>query len=192
MSGSAGAAPAPTPSLPVEPLPNPLPEDTDSDLTQVEGRAGSAAGTPLLLAGRVLDAAGREVADARVEIWQADARGRRAGEAPDGDFQGYGRTETGGEGRFAFRTVRPGAGKGRAAHINVRISAPGFGSTTTRVYFAEGPGNAGDPFLAGIRDPAVRSRLIVPLVPVTGTGAAPGAVKADLEIVLGFNRSAPA
>lgn len=192
MWGPAGAGLAPTPSLPVEPLPNPLPEETDSDLTQVEGRAGSATGTPLLLAGRVLDAAGREVADARVEIWHADAHGRRADEAADGGFQRYGRTETGGEGRFTFRTVRPGTGKDRAAHINIRISAPGFGSTTTRIFLAEDPSKAEDLFLAGIRDPAIRSRLVVPLVASTGNGASPGAVKADVEIVLSFNRSAPA
>jgi len=41
----------------------------------VEGRAGVAQGTPLEVAGRVVDRTGRPRAGARVEIWQCDAQG---------------------------------------------------------------------------------------------------------------------
>ena len=49
------AALAPTPSQPEGPFyPKKFPADVDSDLTQIAGRAASASGTLLHLAGRVL------------------------------------------------------------------------------------------------------------------------------------------
>ena len=192
VSADAVAGLSPTPRLAVERPSASVSGDTDSDLAQVAGRPNRAIGTPLLLRGRVLDAAGREVADARVEIWHTDAQGRLPDDSPDGDFQGYGVAETGGEGRFAFRTVRPGAYGKRAPHMNVRISAPGFGSMTTQVFFEGEPGNADDPVLTAIHDPAVRSQLIVPLTAAAGPDAEPGTQVAEVSFVLAFNRSAPA
>ena len=84
--------------------PNAFPKDSDADLTRVAGRAGVAQGTLLDVAGRVVDRNGRPRANARVEIWQCDARGayHHVG-GPEGDenFQGFGFTTTDREGRYA-------------------------------------------------------------------------------------------
>ena len=58
------------PFYPVE-----LPPDTDWDLLRMAGAAREALGTVTYVEGRILDLAGRPVADARVEIWQCDALG---------------------------------------------------------------------------------------------------------------------
>ena len=52
-----------------------LPTDSDADLVRVDGAVRRAGGDILHLAGRVLDANGRPIAGARVEIWQCDAKG---------------------------------------------------------------------------------------------------------------------
>src|SRR3546814_5391582 len=109
-----------------------FPLDSDNDLITVAGRTERAQGTPLYLDGLILDAAGREVADARVEIWQADFRGRyhhpRARGSADPNFQGYGRTETKADGRYRFRTIAPVAYPGRTPPIHFRVAAPGAGA----------------------------------------------------------------
>ena len=193
--GTARAELVATPSLPPEmAVPRDTSAETDNDLTRIAGGAGSAEGALLLLSGRVLDAAGREVADARVEIWHADAQGRKPGEDQTADlnFQGYGRSETGGDGRFGFRTIRPGTAAGRAPHIHVRISAPGYGAMTTQIFFAGEKDNDRDPVLGSVRDPAARARLIVPLEQAADAEGVGVTFSAVFDIVLGFNRSAPA
>ena len=193
--GAARAELVPTPSLPLETaVPRDTSGETDNDLARIDGRAGSAEGTLLLLSGRVLDAAGREVPDARVEIWHADAQGRQPGEdqASDQNFQGYGRSETGGDGRFGFRTIRPGAAAGRAPHIHVRIAAPGYGAMATQIFFAGEKSNEQDAVLGSVRDPAARARLIVPLEQAADAEGVGVTLSAAFDIVLAFNRSAPA
>src|SRR3546814_17265915 len=106
-----------------------FPLDSDNDLITVAGRTERAQGTPLYLDGLILDAAGREVADARVEIWQADFRGRyhhpRARGSADPNFQGYGRTATTAAGRYRFRTNTPVTTPGRRPHIHFLVPPPG-------------------------------------------------------------------
>src|SRR3546814_17970126 len=102
-----------------------------------------------LLDGLILDAAGREVADARVEIWQADFRGRyhhpraRGSAAPN--FQGYGRTATQADGPYRFRTLAPVAYPGRTPHIHFRFPAPGAGAPTTPMSSPVQPAQDTDP-----------------------------------------------
>lgn len=112
--------------------------EIDADLTRFRG--GRAEGRPLRLAGQVRDGAGRGVADAVVEIWQTDARGRyRHPGVPerlrDPGFQGYGRTTTDGAGRYAFLTVLPGRYGTRPPHIHLHVAAPGRRDFVTQVYF---------------------------------------------------------
>src|SRR3546814_13144391 len=118
-----------------------------------------------LLDGLILDAAGREVADARVEIWQADFRGRyhhpRARGSADPNFQGYGRTETKADGRYRFRTIAPVAYPGRPPHLHFRVAAPGDGPLTTQMNVAGEPGRHKDPVPHGIGPPAARWRGVV-------------------------------
>ncbi|MFN4088147.1 MAG: intradiol ring-cleavage dioxygenase [Alphaproteobacteria bacterium] len=193
--GQLAAALIPTPPQTEGPFYPPEPPlGSDNDLVQVAGRAERAAGTVLHLDGRVLDAAGREVADARVEIWQADARGRYHHPAARGDadpnFQGFGRTTTRADGRYRFRTIRPVAYPGRTPHIHFRVAAPGFGAMTTQMYVEGEPLNRTDPILNRIRDEAARASLVVPLVDAEAIEA--GALRCSFDIVLGHNAVAPA
>jgi protocatechuate 3,4-dioxygenase alpha subunit len=109
-------------------------------------------GTPVTIAGRVLDRDGAGVFDAMLELWQADAEGRYA----DGKIRGFGRVCTSENGEFTFTTVIPGAVDGQAPHINVSLFARGLlKRLVTRIYFADREReNANDAILA--LAPAVR------------------------------------
>jgi protocatechuate 3,4-dioxygenase beta subunit len=117
-----------------------FPPDVDNDLVVLRGNAARAEGAVTHVAGRVLGLDGKPIAGATVEIWQCDARGRYihpgdvGGRPRDKAFQGYGRTVSGADGGYRFRTIkpvpyprphaaypfrRPGAGQARARHPNV-------------------------------------------------------------------------
>jgi len=127
------------------------------------------------IAGTVYDGAGEPVADALVELWQANRAGRYAHPEDDRDdlpleegFTGFGRCPTDAEGRYEFLTVKPGAVPGpdertQAPHIDVLIFARGLlRQLVTRIYFPdEVAANAADPVLSSIEDPAARSTLVV-------------------------------
>lgn len=102
----------------------------------------------LRIEGRVLDGAGKPLPDALVEIWQADERGEYRG-----DF-GWGRCGTDAEGRYQFRTVKPGQVQGQAPHLVVLVFARGLlKPVLTRMYFPdEARANAADPVLASVPD----------------------------------------
>src|SRR6266446_7911104 len=73
----AAGALMPTPAQTEGPFyPLNYPADSDNDLVHVKGHGEAAKGTPTRVAGHILDATGRPVAGARVEIWQCDANGR--------------------------------------------------------------------------------------------------------------------
>ncbi|RJQ72348.1 protocatechuate 3,4-dioxygenase subunit alpha [Pseudonocardiaceae bacterium YIM PH 21723] len=119
----------------------------------------------ITISGRVLDVNGDPVPDATLEIWQADADGRfdhpddPRGAVPG--FSGFGRCGTDEDGRYEFRTVKPGALPDQAPHIDVLVFARGLMHwLATRIYFAEETSaNAGDPVLASV-DPDRRHTLI--------------------------------
>jgi protocatechuate 3,4-dioxygenase, beta subunit len=184
------AALLPTPAQTEGPFyPLNYPADSDNDLVHVAGHGEAAKGTPTRVAGRILDAAGRPVAGARVEIWQCDANGRYhnvrdgdAGRPRDEDFQGFGQTTSDGEGGYKFLTIRPVAYTGRTPHIHFVVAAPGQRRFVTQMYVAGEPQNEHDPVLRDVRDPAARARLIVPLRPAPEISAE--AFAAEFEIVL--------
>jgi protocatechuate 3,4-dioxygenase alpha subunit len=106
------------------------------------------AGTVIELHGSVFDGDGRPVPDAMIEIWQADAAGQYAAHEPDG-FIGFGRSSTGEDGTFRFRTIKPGAVAAQAPHIAIGVFGRGLlKRLVTRAYFAGAPENAADPILA--------------------------------------------
>lgn len=130
-------------------------------------------GERIVIEGRVLDGEGAPVADACLEVWQANAAGRYAhrddtqGKPLDPHFRGFGRVATDADGRFRITTIRPGPVPGRgnalqAPHIAVALFARGLlKQLFTRIYFADRKeANATDPVLSSIEDPARRQTLI--------------------------------
>jgi len=130
---------------------------TDGDLTE----GGRAAGTVLHLSGRVLTSAGTPVAGARVEVWQANARGRYAhpndtNPTPlDPHFAGFAVTATDQEGRYRFKTVIPaaypaGPDRMRPAHIHFKVTGRRE-QLVTQMYFVGEEWNDRDPWLQSAR-----------------------------------------
>jgi protocatechuate 3,4-dioxygenase beta subunit len=191
---SSTARPAALPATPAQTAgpfyPLTFPADSDNDLVQIAGQSGIAKGTVTYVTGHILDSTGRPVSGARVEIWQCDANGRyhyarddRNGRPLDENFQGYGQAITDAVGSYRFRTIRPVPYPGRTPHIHFAVSGPGLPRFTTQMYVAGEPLNERDGVLMGIRDPAARARVIVPLRPAPG--AEPGALAGSFDIVLG-------
>ncbi|NQD95040.1 intradiol ring-cleavage dioxygenase [Pseudomonas sp. CrR25] len=169
--------------------PDHLPLDQDNDLLIVDDRLTPASGTVVHLHGRILDARGKPLPAALVEIWQVDANGiylhSRGGDRAqlDPNFQGYGRFETASDGRYRFRTIRPVAYSGRTPHIHFAVTLPGQPRFATQCYIRGERSNQRDGVLNAIRDPQARERLIVPFVPAAGARA--NEQVARFDIVLG-------
>lgn len=166
------------------------PADSDNDLVHVAGHTEAAKGTVTRVSGRILDRAGRPLSDARVEIWQCDQNGRyhnvhdgSSGRPSDDNFQGFGRTVTDAAGTYNFTTIRPVPYPGRTPHIHFAVAVSGLPPFVTQMYIEGEPLNERDPVLQGVRDPAARARLIVPLRPSPQLGT--GALAAQFDIVLG-------
>jgi protocatechuate 3,4-dioxygenase beta subunit len=145
--------------------------DTDTDLTQVEGRDARARGERVDVHGQVLDEDGRPVPGALVDVWQANAHGRYAHEADpnpaplDPGFQGWARLTTDAEGRYRVRTIVPGsypvrAGWARPPHIHFKVARRGYRELTTQMYFAGHALNDVDHLLLAVPE-SDRARLLV-------------------------------
>jgi protocatechuate 3,4-dioxygenase beta subunit len=184
------AALPPTPRQTAGPFyPRALQLDADNDLVRMAGHARQASGSVTHIFGRILDAEGRAVSEATVEIWQCDSHGRyhyvddRASPPLDPDFRGYGRTLSNADGSYRFRTIRPVPYPGRTPHIHFAITTLGGGRLITQMYIGGEALNERDPVLREIRDPAARARVIVSLEPASQVE--PGAFSGTFDIVLG-------
>lgn len=137
----------------------------DNDLTRLSADAEpTGKGTPFVLTGTVRKEGGDPVANAILELWQADAAGRfRHPEDPeadkaDPDFLGWGRAWSTIEGAYEFRSVRPGSyvedGRKRAPHLNIIVMGIGLMRTAeTTLFFPEfAEENAQDPVLSVLPD----------------------------------------
>jgi protocatechuate 3,4-dioxygenase beta subunit len=147
--------------------------ESDVDLTLLEGHTERAAGDVILVRGRVTDLAGNPLANARVDIWQANHWGRYvhpgdSSAAPlDPNFQGIGIAHTDADGYYGFRTIMPApysqssfsGSRMRARHIHFKVAHDAAGDVTTQMYFA------GDPLLEddGVlrRTPAEQRHLLI-------------------------------
>lgn len=132
----------------------------------------------LVLAGRVIDGSGQPVTDAMLEFWQADPDGCFPAAPDKGQWTGFTRALTDGEGRYRLVTLKPGPvaggdGRPQAPHIDVSIFARGLlQRLVTRAYFSdEEMLNETDPVLASVGGlgPALRSRLIAQRQPESAT-----------------------
>jgi Dioxygenase len=101
-------------------------------------------GTPLVVAGQVFDPSGtRPAANVVVFAYQTDRDGIYFGPGKPGRpwrLQGW--TKTGEDGRFEFRTVRPGPYPHRhqPAHIHIALESPVYGRQwTDSLLFADDP-----------------------------------------------------
>ena len=128
--------------------------ELDNDLIlNYAAPGGSALGERIIVHGRVLDEQARPVPNVLLEFWQANAGGRyrhvKDGYlAPlDPNFGGCGRTISSDDGRYSFRTVKPGpypwpngVNDWRPAHIHFSVFGHGFAQRLiTQMYFEGDP-----------------------------------------------------
>ncbi|RVG35160.1 protocatechuate 3,4-dioxygenase subunit beta [Sinorhizobium meliloti] len=152
--------------------------ELDKDLIHNFASPGeSAIGERIIVHGRVLDERGHPVQGVLVEFWQANAGGRYRHKkesylAPlDPNFGGCGRTITDEEGRYWFRTVRPGAypwpngvNDWRPAHIHFSVFGHGFAQRLiTQMYFEGDPMIWKCPIVGTIPDRRAIEQLIAAL-----------------------------
>ncbi len=114
----------------------------------------------IVVHGHVIDGAGDAVADALIEIWQADADGRYD------TSSGFGRCATDSSGRFEFVTREPGPvphpdGTMQAPHIAISVFARGLlDRIVTRCYLpTNGLANHADTVLSTVA-PDRRAALV--------------------------------
>jgi protocatechuate 3,4-dioxygenase beta subunit len=108
-----------------------------------EGRPG----LPLQLVLRVIESGPcTPIADARVDIWHADARGVYSGYAGQGDRRSIsaknetylrGTQMTDADGTAIFRTIYPGWYPGRTPHVHVKVFLDTRTAVTGQIYFAD-------------------------------------------------------
>lgn len=146
----------------------------DNDLILNYARGGEPVGERIIVHGRVLDGNARPVPGVLVEFWQANASGRYRHRNDtyigtiDPNFGGCGRCLTDAEGRYHFRTVKPGpypfrnrVNDWRPAHIHFSVFGSGFAQRLiTQMYFEGDPLIRHDAILGTVADPAARERLV--------------------------------
>jgi hydroxyquinol 1,2-dioxygenase len=135
--------------------------------------AQGAPGKPCVVRGTVRDADGNPVADAMLDVWQADADGLYDVQREDLQSpQGRGVLRSSSAGEFHFRTVLPEAypiptdgpvgdllratrrHPWRPAHLHFKIQAPGYETLVTHVF------RNGDPYLDSDAVFGVRESLV--------------------------------
>lgn len=168
--------------------PNHLPLDTDNDLLVINDTITPAVGQITHLTGRVVDAAGRPIAGAAVEIWQCDSNGAylhtESGNADrrDGNFQGFGRFTTGRSGEYYFRTIKPVAYPGRSPHIHVKVKLGDRDLLTTQCYIKGDPGNPRDGVWRHLPDDAARAAVTIDFAKIPDSRIGELAARFDLIV----------
>ncbi len=137
--------------------------------------AGPAAkGTPAVVHGRVLDASGRPIGNAVLDVWQANSDGFYDSQLPNHEqLQMRGKFRTGQDGRFTVKTTRPvhyqiptdgpvgemlratNRHPWRPAHVHFVVSAEGYEPVTTHIF------DSVDPYLKSDAVFGVKDSLIV-------------------------------
>ena len=172
------------PSKPLVPLQHTLSEVTgplfgpadlgphDHDLTAQH--EGAPIGERIVVSGRLLDENSKPVANALIEMWQANSAGRYRHDVDDHDapldpnFTGGGRVLTGADGSYRFITIKPGAypwrnhyNAWRPAHLHFSLFGLGLVQRlVTQMYFPGDPLLSDDPMYNSIPNEKARERLI--------------------------------
>lgn len=139
-----GSFPSPTPRQSAGPffLPN-SPERHDF--------SGDGPGAAMFVAGFLVNTACQPISGAIVELWHANSDG-------DYDNRGYlfrGHVRTGGNGAYAFQTIRPGRYGPRTPHYHLKVIVDGRRVLTTQFYFPNARSNRRD----GLYDPNLLMKL---------------------------------
>lgn len=113
----------------------------------------STPGQKLVLTGTVKGVVCGAIKGARVDFWQADARG--VYDVSGFRLRGYQLTDA--NGQYRLETIVPAAAPGRAPHLSAKVSAAGKPGITTALFFADDPANA--------HDPAFRTELVITVTP---------------------------
>ncbi|WP_044564594.1 protocatechuate 3,4-dioxygenase subunit beta [Azospirillum sp. B4] len=150
----------------------------DNDLIRNYITTGEEAiGERIIVHGRVVDEMGRPVRNTLVEVWQANAGGRYRHRndrylAPlDPNFGGCGRCVTDEDGRYFFRTIKPGPypwmnhnSDWRPSHIHFSLFGNAFAQRlVTQMYFEGDPLIPLCPIIGTIPDKAAVDRLVAKL-----------------------------
>ena len=135
--------------------------------------SGGAPGEPCWVEGTIVDTAGAVVADALVEVWEADADGLYDVQYGDDRVAARGHLRTDAEGRYRFWAVTPtpypipddgpvgqllratGRSPMRASHLHLMVVAQGHRTLVTHVF------PRGDPYLGSDSVFGVRDSLVV-------------------------------
>jgi protocatechuate 3,4-dioxygenase beta subunit len=102
----------------------------------------------------------------------------------DGNFQGFGRFLTGGNGEYYFRTIKPVPYPGRSPHIHFKVKRGGQELLTTQCYVKGEPRNERDFVYLQLKDPKAREALTVAFEKVPQSRI--GELAARFDIVLGW------
>ena len=169
--------------------PDKLPLDTDNDLLVINDSITPAVGDITHLSGRVLNAAGKPINNAFVEIWQVDKTGAYIHSGSNGakdrdtNFQGYGRFLTNLKGEYYFRTIKPVAYPGRVPHIHFAVSINGHRVLTTQMLTRGLASNEKDGLFRRIQDEKSRLAITAEYKPIAESKF--GELKAEFDLVLG-------
>ena len=169
--------------------PDQLPLDADNDLLIVNNGITPAVGKIVQLSGRILTPTGQPVRNAMVEIWQCDIngaylhKGTNNGEKRDKNFQGFGRFETGSNGEYRFRTIKPVPYDNRTPHIHFAVDRGSTRWLTTQCYVNGEALNEKDGIFRRVTNQKDREALLVDFKPVPKSRV--GELAARFDIVLG-------
>ena len=147
------------------------PLDKDADLTSIKGQKGVAAGAIVHVAGRVLDQKGNVVKDAKIEIWQANTHGRYSHPSDpntaqlDPNFQGFAVLKTDKEGRYRFKTIKPGPypvspTEIRPPHIHFDVEGKA-NRLVSQMFFPDEPLNEKDELFLNLRSQSEKTAAAV-------------------------------
>ncbi len=110
-------------------------------------------GTSIIVSGTIYSDANNQtpVANAILEIWHADDGGIYH-PVGDGNVSNYqpsqitlrGFVVTDGQGRYTFQSIRPGLYPGRPRHFHYRVTANGYQTLVTQIYFQDDPSTSNE------------------------------------------------